>query len=169
MQYNFEIIPYNHLFPPAIYRGQNFYPTNLVYNRIYGALTANSVSMPPPPPKKILKIWHCLNCTSQTAPNSVFENLAINFVRVEYNIWFLELFFTIPVSNLRGLQKLSKHDESFAQHLKSLQQQLVEETKRSKRDNAKLAKMVKQHLLEEKKRMIGKLTTNFLFLVLWCL
>ena len=48
-------------------------------------------------------------------------------------------------------QKLSKRDESLTQHLKSLQQQLAEETKRSKRDDAKLAKMVKQHLLEEKK------------------
>lgn len=48
-------------------------------------------------------------------------------------------------------QKLSKRDESLTQHLKSLQQQLAEETKRSKRDDAKLVRMVKQHLLDEKK------------------
>ena len=48
-------------------------------------------------------------------------------------------------------QKLSKRDENLTQHLKSLRQQLIEETKRSKRENAKLVKMVKQHLLEEKK------------------
>lgn len=49
-------------------------------------------------------------------------------------------------------QKLSKRDESLTQHLKSLQQQLAEETKRSKRDDAKLVRLIKQHQLDDEKK-----------------
>ena len=90
--------------------------------------------------------------TAITEQDKLLKNFELNNERLQQRTVKLNQALEMVKQNAVALkQKLSKRDETLTQHLKSLQQQLAEETKRSKRDNAKLVRMVKQHLLEEKK------------------
>ena len=90
--------------------------------------------------------------TTITEQDKLLKNFELSNERLQQRTVKLNQALETVKQNAVALQqKLCKRDESLTQHLKSLQQQLAEETKRSKRDNAKLVRMVKQHLLEEKK------------------
>jgi hypothetical protein len=90
--------------------------------------------------------------TTITEQDKLLKNFELSNERLQQRTVKLNQALETVKQNATTLQrKLSKRDESLTQHLKSLQQQLAEETKRSKSDNAKLARIVKQRLLEEKR------------------
>lgn len=90
--------------------------------------------------------------TTITEQDQLLKNFELSNERLQQRTVKLnQALETVKQNAVTLQQKLSKRDESLTQHLKSLQQQLAEETRRSKREDAKLVKMVKQHLLDEKK------------------
>ena len=68
---------------------------------------------------------------------------------------------TVNQNSMKLQHELSKRDEQITQHVKALQQQLVEETKKTRKDNAKLVKMVKQQIAKEKKAELERAHHKF--------
>ena len=93
--------------------------------------------------------------------DNVLKNLMQKNLRLEQRAAKLsQSLETMKQNNVTLQQKLRKRDERFTQHVKSLEQQLEEESKNGRRENAKLLKAVKQHLLDERKKTEQLVTQN---------
>ena len=89
--------------------------------------------------------------TTVAEQDHLLKNFELNTERLQQRTVKLnQALETVKQNAITLQQKLSKRDEHLTLHLKALQQQLAEETKRSRREDAKVVKMVKQHLLDER-------------------
>lgn len=90
--------------------------------------------------------------TTVTEQENVIKDLTQKTERLEDWVAVLNQSLETMKQDTAVLQnKLRKRDERLTQHVTALQQQLAEETRKSRRENTKLMKMVKQHMVEERK------------------